>query len=75
MIQVDFLLYQTILFRIIFICKHIGNPTTYLGSTLSWNARQLDSYDDGTNDISYTYDSDGLRASKTINDAKFFDFR
>jgi len=48
----------------------IGNPTTYLGSTLSWNARELKGYKDETNNISYTYDSDGLRASKTVNGAR-----
>ena len=48
----------------------IGNPTTYLGTTLSWDARQLKSCNDGTNSISYTYDADGLRASKTVNGAK-----
>ena len=48
----------------------IGNPTTYLGAQLSWNARQLEGYSNAENTISYTYDSDGLRASKTVNGAK-----
>ncbi len=45
----------------------IGNPTTYRGASLAFNGRQLTSYNDGTNAISYTYDASGLRASKTVN--------
>ena len=41
-----------------------GNPTTYLGHTLSWEkGRQLKSYDAYT----YAYDMAGLRTSKTVN--------
>lgn len=41
-----------------------GNPTNYLGHNLSWTmGRQLASYDD----ITYTYNEDGLRTSKTVN--------
>ena len=55
----------------------IGNPTTYLGTSLTWNGRQLTSYSknlhydileysvDGLQEISYKYDGDGLRRSKT----------
>ena len=45
----------------------IGNPTTYLGATLTWNGRQLTSYSTDDKTITYTYDSNGLRASKTVN--------
>ena len=45
----------------------IGNPTTYRGASLAFNGRQLTSYNDGANAISYTYDASGLRASKTVN--------
>ena len=46
----------------------IGNPINYLGNTMSWTGRQLDSITkaDGTQ-ISYTYDIDGIRTKKTVN--------
>ena len=41
-----------------------GNPTTYLGHTLTWEkGRQLKSFDSNT----YTYNANGIRTSKTIN--------
>ena len=41
-----------------------GNPTSYLGHTLTWEkGRQLKSYD--TN--AYKYNKDGIRISKTVN--------
>ncbi len=41
-----------------------GNPTSYLGHTLTWEkGRQLKSYDNNT----YTYNANGIRTSKTIN--------
>lgn len=48
----------------------IGNPTSYLGATLSWYGRQLKSYEKGSTSISYTYDADGLRGTKTVNGTK-----
>lgn len=46
----------------------MGNPTTYLGATLSWeNIRQLASYVKGNTNVSYTYNVDGIRTSKTVN--------
>lgn len=48
----------------------IGNPIT-IGSNirLSWiNGRQLNSYVDLDNTISYKYNKDGIRVSKIIND-------
>ena len=40
-----------------------GNPTTYLGHTLTWEkGRQLKSYDSNT----YTYNANGIRTSKTV---------
>ena len=57
----------------------IGNPTKYLGASLSWNGRELTSYnvDDDTNTtadetlkVTYTYDADGLRGTKTVNGTK-----
>ena len=50
----------------------IGNPTTYLGATLTWRGRQLMSLTDNVNSntISYLYGADGLRRSKTVNGVK-----
>ena len=44
----------------------IGNPITYLGNSLAWDGRQLTSY----NNITYSYDADGIRASKTVGNTK-----
>ena len=45
----------------------IGNPINYLGNTMSWTGRTLDSITkaDGTQ-ISYTYDLDGIRTKKVV---------
>ena len=41
-----------------------GNPTTYLGHTLTWEkGRQLKKFDN----IEYTYNASGIRTSKTVN--------
>ena len=47
----------------------IGNPLQYRdGYNFTWsNGRQLSAVTKGTDSISYTYDSDGLRTSKTVN--------
>lgn len=46
----------------------IGNPLNYRdGITFTWsNGRQLQSYTKGNTNVSYTYDSSGMRLSKTI---------
>jgi len=36
-------------------------------ASLTWNGRQLTSYSKGDTAISYKYDSNGLRSSKTVN--------
>ena len=42
-----------------------GNPTSYLGHTLTWEkGRQLKSYDN----ITYTYNANGIRTGKTVGD-------
>lgn len=42
----------------------VGNPTNYMGNTLTWTmGRQLASF----GGISYTYNEDGIRTSKTSN--------
>ena len=41
-----------------------GNPTSYLGHTLTWEkGRQLKSFDGNT----YTYNANGIRTSKTVH--------
>lgn len=45
----------------------IGNPLTIGEKSLSWTGRQLQSITDGDSEISYTYNGDGLRTSKTVN--------
>ncbi len=49
----------------------IGNPTNYMGADMTWLGRQMMSYSiENEIDISYTYDADGLRTSKTVNGVK-----
>ena len=48
----------------------IGNPTNYMGATMSWFGRQMMSYTADDLSISYKYDSDGLRTEKTVNGVK-----
>ena len=44
-----------------------GNPVKYLGHTLTWEkGRQLKSFDGNT----YTYNANGIRTSKTVDDVK-----
>ena len=44
-----------------------GNPTNYLGHTLTWEkGRQLRKFDN----IEYTYNANGIRTSKTVNGIK-----
>lgn len=46
----------------------IGNPILINNTKLVWeNGRQLISYNDGLNIISYEYNDDGIRLSKTVN--------
>ncbi len=42
----------------------MGNPTSYLGKTLTWSGRTLTAY----SDISYTYNEDDIRTGKTDAD-------
>ena len=46
----------------------IGNPITIGTATLTWQGRQLMSYTDNGTTISYTYNADGIRTSKTITE-------
>ena len=46
----------------------IGNPLTYHnGSTFTWTVRQLTGAVKGSKTMSFTYNSDGIRTSKTVN--------
>lgn len=45
----------------------IGLPTSYLGKTMQWMGRELIGISEGTDTFSYSYDSNGIRTSKTIN--------
>ena len=46
----------------------IGNPTTYLGKTLTWErGRKLKTLTAPSLAVSYTYGTDGTRLSKTVN--------
>jgi len=45
----------------------MGNPTSYLGKTLTWEGKQLTGYSHGSTSISYAYNEDGLRLQKIVN--------
>ena len=46
----------------------IGNPTSYLGKTLTWTmGRQMESLSDASNSVQYTYNENGIRTKKTVN--------
>ena len=50
-----------------------GNPLTYLGSTLTWEkGRQLKTFSNTEKRLncSYTYNANGIRTSKTVNDVR-----
>ena len=51
----------------------IGNPLTYYnGIEFKWTmGRRLESAKNGNTKISYTYNADGLRTSKNVNDIKY----
>ena len=52
----------------------IGNPTLYCGKAMTWQGRRLLSYNGST----FTYDVDGMRATKTANNvtiAYYYDDR
>ena len=55
------------------ICLSQGNPTNYLGHTLTWEkGRQLKSFQKKENGvvvdtISYTYNANGIRTSKAVD--------
>ena len=53
----------------VLIYDQIGNPLNYRdGMAMTWqNGRQLATLQKGTDAVSYTYDADGLRTSKTVN--------
>ena len=44
----------------------IGNPLTYRGMNFTWAGRRLTKTEIGSDTISYTYNIDGIRTSKTV---------
>ena len=50
-----------------FTYDELGNPLSYMNRTMSWEGQQLKTVNSGSNSISYTYNSDGLRRTKTVN--------
>ena len=44
----------------------IGNPTLYRGWGMTWQGRQLVTAEKGGTTLNYTYDSEGIRTSKTV---------
>ena len=49
----------------------IGNPISYYnGFTFSWQGRRLVGATRGTDTLSFTYNDDGIRTSKTVNGVK-----
>ena len=48
------------------IYDNIGNPTTYLGATLTWHGRELLDYTKGTKSYQFSYDVDGMRYQKLV---------
>lgn len=45
----------------------IGNPLNYMGATMTWFGREMQSYSKNGTSITYKYDEDGLRTQKVIN--------
>ena len=46
----------------------IGNPLNYRDNmSFTWNGRQLAVVQNGDNEVLYTYNSEGIRTSKTVN--------
>ena len=48
----------------------IGNPELYRGWTMGWEGRQLKSAGKNGTSLSFTYDSEGVRTSKTVGGVK-----
>ena len=44
-----------------------GNMKTYNGDTYTWNGRELQKIQGGSNTYTYKYNADGIRTSKTVN--------
>ncbi len=48
----------------------IGNPTSYLGWSFDWTGRSLTGATKDSQTLSFTYNSNGIRTSKTVNGVK-----
>ena len=44
-----------------------GNPIQIGDAELTWEGRELVGWDDGTDELTFSYDPDGYRVSKTVN--------
>ena len=45
----------------------MGNPTIIGNVELTWEGKELVGWDDGTDELAFSYDPDGYRVSKTVN--------
>lgn len=52
---------------------NIGNPTKYLGATLTWEGRQLKSYENDDVFLTYEYDENGMRYRTSVVGKKIED--
>ena len=50
----------------------IGNPTSYLGYSMSWSGRELESLSGNGLSVSYKYDADGLRSYKKVGNTESY---
>ena len=49
----------------------LGNPLNYIGWNMTWTAgRELNSMTNDSDNLSYQYDDNGIRTSKTVNGVK-----
>jgi len=44
-----------------------GNPLSYRGWTNTWEGRQLKTTTNGTDTLSFLYNTDGIRTKKNVN--------
>lgn len=49
---------------------NIGNPIVYRGAEMAWKGRQLTGYAKNGTMSTFSYDADGLRATKTVDGVK-----
>lgn len=47
----------------------IGNPINYMGATLTWEGRNLKSYEKGSKKLQFEYDENGMRYRTTVTNS------